>query len=587
MEFAIKIIIIIVLIIGVLYLNKPEPSIREKFQCYEGPSCNSPRAEQIPEALTGYYFGHGRRHPDQDIVWAAINERKYIPGSAPGLDPDTIAKLDDTILTDISRTSKTELAYNDIGVDRQGSIRPFNDAQSRISEAQADNGRLFADQFDNTFYRLWEADENRERDLVLQRAEEIKKSGLDCIDFKNVNQCMSVCSNTDDCSGFYIDKPNRCCMLVDPPYVTNRHSYNKVLNNVDAYGHRTLNALIRRAQETDKKVVFDYIRTDNGNDTYKVDMDRRQCKSLCPKCIIGRCPENYRCTNMSADPRYNYNCLITNEDRYDETTGNTFDSPQVPYLDDKYGLDEYAGYDNAAGPVLYFPPSYNIKLDSGIVPSPSDLQSAFAKYDSEHVGPWTYKQYIAPVIAPLIDDKSKYRPNNLACKNNKAPYESPCAAPKPWNPNPNLIISKDMDTKPKNIEGFCPLWSASNDPEIVAIRGGNDPTNMGGYCKIEGFDPWINQDCFDPVLASEDPELVAIRGGNDPINLDGYFHIVSHPDFKVPWVTKAMIEKPKNNTAKPVEKFGSTDNCKIAGLPTMNQKFIQYMNQPINACCSI
>lgn len=349
--------------------------------------------------------GHGKRHPDQDVVFSTINNRKRNNGSTfyDDVDPDVIAKLKRSVLRDRndSRTTKTEVAYNDIGAYRPDRIRPFNNVDSIISQAQVDSGRLLNDSFDNTYYRLWTTDEQREADLVMKRAADIEKLKLKCINFKNINQCMSVCSNTDDCTGFYIDGPNKCCMMVDPPYAANRHSYDILPNNIDAFSHRTLNNLIRRAEQTEGKIVFDHIRSDDGNRTYKVDMDRSQCKSLCPKCIMGKCPNNYRCANMTADPRYNYSCIITNEDRYDENKNYTFDSPNVPVLDEKYGLNEYAGYDTQnSKPIFNIPESERLRVDDRIVPTQSELQTLYRDYDAKHIGPHTCENN-TPIKAPV------------------------------------------------------------------------------------------------------------------------------------------------------------------------------------------
>lgn len=458
-----QIVIIIVLIIVVFYLTKPPNKpiigpVGEDFMV-EGFTSNDPGympggTAQNPQIR----HGNGLRHPNQDLIYATINSRCPKESQmwenatwAENVDPDTLAKLKDTILTDVNRRSKTEVAFNDIGVERTNQVRPFNDVHSRLSQAQANNFRFINDSFDNSYFQLWNNNIDKEADQVLQMAEEIEKSKLLCIPFKHVNQCMSVCSNTDNCSGFYVDSPNKCCMLLDPPYTMNRHSWNRPPDNIDAYGHRTLTGLIRRSAETDGKVVFDYVRTDDGNGTYKVDMDRQQCKSLCPKCIVGRCPQHYRCTNLTSDPRYNFSCLITNEDRYDETTGRTFDNPKIPYLDDKYGLNQYAGYDDQNQlPMLVLPETHKIRLDDRIVPNRTELNAAFAKFDSEHVGPETYRK--------------------------KCMGSDSCE---------NFGLMDDLDDPFPMTNLFCchdyiPSTMEKSSAEI-AVRGGNDPVNMEAY----------------------------------------------------------------------------------------------------------
>ena len=307
------------------------------------------------------------------------------------MDPDTVDKLKQTILRTPSLGSAAEVAYNDIVSYRKGQIRPFNEADSLVSQALAESDSFNADMFGNTYYMLWKTDQEREAELVKQRAEKIIESGKNCVTFKNVNQCMSVCNDTEECTGFYIDSPNKCCMMVDPPYATNRHRFNKQPNNLDEYGQRTVNQLIRRESIADKKkVIFDYVTNDGGNSAYRVNMNRKQCKSLCPKCIMGRCPENYRCTDMTADPRYNYSCIITNEDRYNEKTGDTYDADYIPHLDAIYALNQYAGYDDIdEDPVLMLPETDRLELTDMIVPTQKELDDSFKRYDQYHIGPYT------------------------------------------------------------------------------------------------------------------------------------------------------------------------------------------------------
>lgn len=312
-------------------------------------------------------------------LWYVYRNKREGFTSYDTLDPQTLQKLKATVLTDKSRTSEIQVAYNDAGSYRPDRIRPFNDSQSRISEAQASNYFDFADQFDNSYFKLWMADELKEKKQVLERAEQIEKSKMDCLDYKNINQCMSVCSNTKDCTGFYIDSPGKCCMMRDPPFVPNRHSYNKSNNEIDMYGHRTLNALIRRAEQTDGKLVFDYVKNSVGGDTYSAPLTREGCKKLCPKCIMGRCPDNYRCTGMTADPRYNMSCMISNEGRYDENKNHLFDDKSIPYLDDKYGLNEYAGYDDSRHVITNVPETHKLDLHDHLVPSKEELKMAANK----------------------------------------------------------------------------------------------------------------------------------------------------------------------------------------------------------------
>lgn len=465
-----------------------------------------------------------RRHPDQDIVNTAFN----------GPDPETLRKLQRTILTDKSRTSQTQVAYNDESKERSGFIRPFNDAGEEISTMQAASGAMLADQFDNSFYQLWISDQNLEREQINKRVEEIKNDPNRCIDYTNINQCMSVCGNTENCVGFYLDN-NKCCMLVEPPYVTNRHAYNRLPQNIDTFGQRTYNDLITRAKLTDGKVVFDYVRNDSGNQTYKVDVSRAVCKSMCPKCIIGRCPENYRCTNMTSDPRYNYSCLITNQDEYDENKGHVFDGPQIPYLDEKYGLNEYAGYDlNIFRPVTELPQTYRKDVDGDrspqsemsanpmrmaerevkvhsseqkIIPDKQELKLAFQKFNTDHVGPDTYK--------------------------------------KDFGESQLLVAAENIKPDAKKLETFdnsqkikpTPLYKLSDNARYINLRGGNDPINL------EGFDMWVNRDGYRPEIMSDDAHFVEIRGGNDPINLEGHYDRTPGTDDHMKKIYKSNLEE--------------------------------------------
>jgi len=303
-------------------------------------------------------------------------------------DPDTLEKLQQTILRAPSLSGAAEVAYNDIVSYRRGQIRPFNEADSLVSEALAESDGFNADMFGNTYYMLWRADKERESKNTQESADRILESGKNCVNFKNINQCMSVCNDTSSCTGFYIDSPNRCCMMIDPPIDHDRDRYNHKPNNTEEYGEKTVNNMIR---SNGKKIIFDYVTNNNGNSAYRVDMSRKQCNKLCPKCIMGRCPENYRCTNMTADPRYNYSCIITNEDRYNENTGETYDANYIPHLDAIYALNQYAGYDDIdEEPVLMIPETDKLVLTDNIVPTEKQLDKINKKYDKYHIGPDTF-----------------------------------------------------------------------------------------------------------------------------------------------------------------------------------------------------
>ena len=462
-----------------------------------------------------------RRHPDQDIVNTAFN----------GPDPETLRKLKQTILTDKSRTSKTQVAYNDEAKERTGFIRPFNDAGEEISTAQASSGAMLNDQFDNSFYQLWMSDQNRERELINERVDEIRSDPNRCISYNNINQCMSVCGNTEDCVGFYLDGNNKCCMLTEPPYETNRHAYNRLPQNIDTFSQRTYNDLIKRAKLTDEKVVFDKIRTDGGNNTFNVDVSRTECKAMCPKCIVGRCPENYRCTNLTSDPRYNYSCMITNQDEYDETKGRVFDSPNIPYLDEKYGLNEYAGYNpDIFRPVTELPDTYRKDVDGDR--SPLSEMSAHPMRMSER------ELKVHPIENKIIPDKADLR---SAFKKFNTDHVGPDSFKKDFGESQLIIAADNIKFDVKKLEGFTsvtdPLYKLSDNIRFINLRGGNDPINL------EGFDMWVNRDSYHPEIMSDDAHFIEIRGENDPINLEGHYDHTIGVDDHMKKIYKANIEE--------------------------------------------
>lgn len=273
-------------------------------------------------------------------------------------DPATITKLKEIILTNPSLADVATIEYNDLGTTTRdkGEIRPFNEAQILVSNALSESGKLNDDLYDNPYYQLSNNNKNISR----------------CTNFKHVNQCMSMCDGINDCTGFYIDSPNKCCMLNEPPFVSNRNNFREL----------TVDKLRRRADIANtSKEIYDYIYDDHGNGVYRVTKTREECKSICPKCIMGRCPKDYRCRNMTADPRYNQSCMITNEDKYNEYTGDTYDGIHVPYLDVKYGLDQYPGYHDFN--------KDSIKIDPHI-PTTHELENVYTNYDKYKIAPYTY-----------------------------------------------------------------------------------------------------------------------------------------------------------------------------------------------------
>ena len=237
---------------------------------------------------------------------------------------------------------------------------------------------MINDAYDNSFYDLWTAT-NVEKDAKAEaRAKKLGQMELNCINYKNVNQCMSVCQDTADCSGFVVTKQNddlsgRCCLMVNPPLNTHRHSFDVLPDNADYVSYRYLNNLMRTKAQKEGLPVFDKVRFKDNNSGYATALDRTTCHRYCPKCILGRCPDNYRCVDYESDPRYNQTCVITNEDRYDESQGLLFDDPKIKPLDEVYGLNEYAGYDDInLIPIKTVPHDYKLDLTNSLIPNVYD-----------------------------------------------------------------------------------------------------------------------------------------------------------------------------------------------------------------------
>lgn len=147
---------------------------------------------------------------------------------------------------------------------------------------------------------------------------------LNCINFDKVNQCMTACDTNTGCNGFVVNQKNaanggRCCLI-------NRNGQN---------------GLLQKASQSGLPV---FQKLENGG--YSSGVGRKQCRQICPKCINGECPGDYRCANMKFDPRTNNTCVVYNNSGYDETAGNVFDSSDVPNLNKTKGLTQYPGYNN-------------------------------------------------------------------------------------------------------------------------------------------------------------------------------------------------------------------------------------------------
>lgn len=367
--------------------------------------------------------GHGLRHPEKDVVSSMINSYLSNPQNAgPNAytDPQTIQKLKAEILpagVPHSQSDQIKIAYNDVAAYRPGGYQPFNISDGIVSETVATDPVYNSDMFHNSYYSLWKQDVEGYKQKVTKRAEDIVKSGSNCLNFQNVNQCMSTCTKTNNCTGFYVDTkpaagvPGKCCMMINPSITDNRDYTKYRPSTLDDEANIAIIKLIRKMQESDGKLVFDFVRIDKDNSMYNTAVPREQCKSLCPKCILGKCPANYKCTNLMADPRYNFSCLIGNNDKYDEKTGQTFDSPNIPYLDAKYQLNEYAGYNRPdSDPNLKVPESERYYLYDRILPTNDELQSAFVAFDEQHIGPLTYHPHFNKSFDVL---EESYNPDNI------------------------------------------------------------------------------------------------------------------------------------------------------------------------------
>ena len=221
----------------------------------------------------------------------------------------------------------------------------FNDLDSRISLLQVINNEI-----DNIQPSLHSntLNDNLYSNTLNDNLNNVEmEDNIKCINFKNINQCMTACSNTKGCRNFYVDNNsqlNKCCMIVGDN--TDSGTLDDISKSDDRFADIVASNKIVNDKNTKGKIIFNYFGTDKNNDKYIGNLTRSQCKTLCPKCVIGKCPTNYRCIDMTADPRYNRSCMITNNNKYDENTGKYFDNKNIPYMDQMLGLNEYPGYDS-------------------------------------------------------------------------------------------------------------------------------------------------------------------------------------------------------------------------------------------------
>jgi len=236
-------------------------------------------------------------------------------------------------------------------VEGYGEVAPYQINQALLlQQLERANGPNL---YDNSYYDLWNSERRKTGDLIRKKASEIIAGQASCIPFKHVNQCMSECTSSTNCSGFYVDTPStpespgKCCLMYNPPFDHKRTNFLDVPNSRIQDTYQTISDFIRRQQLSEGKLVFDKVGREGGDSVYRSNLDRKDCRSMCPKCILGRCPRGYRCKDLRADPRRNYSCMITNEDRYDENEGLTFDSDRIQKLNAFFEVRQDAGIDQS------------------------------------------------------------------------------------------------------------------------------------------------------------------------------------------------------------------------------------------------
>jgi hypothetical protein len=243
-------------------------------------------------------------------------------------DKTIIRNLGDTGVLTKDILGSNELADSYV----QKTIKPFNEIDERISKYSL-NESLNKD-YDNSYFDLYRKEELEADNLYDKESQTIKEQ---CYPYKNINQCMSICSNHKLCTGFYTKNDGTCCPILEPDFRTDRHSYyfppdNTLFYSFNKYNDRTLS-------KVNPNNIYRYYDSENGNNSYYSEHNMNDCLKMCPKCIPGQCPVNYRCNNVRSDPTKKIGCIITNEDRYDENKNLVFDSGQVPKLDMRYAIN--------------------------------------------------------------------------------------------------------------------------------------------------------------------------------------------------------------------------------------------------------
>jgi molybdopterin/thiamine biosynthesis adenylyltransferase len=157
-------------------------------------------------------------------------------------------------------------------------IPAFNDYEKKLSYMQANNPYLLANMYRNPYV-----------DLSVQEA----RLQPQCINYNDVTECITKCSDEEECVGFFIRKDamgndiKKCCFLKEP---------------------------IPPAVQGERQTYYFDSYDPAGNPTYVTQMNLKNCLDQCPECNLNNCPVGYKCSNIKYDMR-NSNCKITNNTR--------------------------------------------------------------------------------------------------------------------------------------------------------------------------------------------------------------------------------------------------------------------------------
>ena len=182
----------------------------------------------------------------------------------------------------------------------------------------------------------WRVQDQMVNKLTSERAKEFLSQRANCMPYENVNQCMSVCSNSTYCSGFYIDEPGTCCLQYKPKFEFKRASMLDVPNGELKGTFGKINDIIKQKAISEGKPIFEKVGQDSS--TYRSNLNKGSCKSICPLCVGGRCPKDYRCVDVIANgKRCSSNpmdqCVIENNQVYNENDGVTLNNPYKTITD--------------------------------------------------------------------------------------------------------------------------------------------------------------------------------------------------------------------------------------------------------------